>query len=219
MLASILFILSPLVAAWAGNSATDTLSASDFSSDMGPFFDCTYRLPSIAEPVSGRLKVYFDESDYDGTRVDRGIEICVDRPNVHKELWQGFNLWVPSDTYPYGKQSIIAQQFCDGYCSSWCGTLSIIDNSLVVDHRASCGTPTEEVIVANIERDTWHPIVINSRFSNIEDGRYVVYYDGSVVYNSSNINLGFDDSWTTNGSMTTGVGFKNGQYNAGELWP
>lgn len=31
-----------------------------------------------------------------------------------------------------------------------------------------------------------------------------VWYDGTSVYDAYDINLGFDDAWTTNGSLTTG---------------
>lgn len=202
---------------WAGNSNTSTLVASDFSSSsLSPFVECTYESPSYAAPVDGRLKVFFDEANYDGTRDTRGVEICTTIDPVLKELWQGFDLWVPSATYPDGKQSIIAQQFCLGYCASWCGTLSIINYTLVVDHRNTCGTPTEVVVVDNIVLDEWHPVVVNARFSNSLDGHYVVWWDGNVVYNASDINLGFDSAWNSNGTMTTGVGFKNGQYDAGK---
>jgi hypothetical protein len=205
--------------AFPGNTNTATLMASDFSSEtLSPFYACNYKAPSSATAVDGRLKTYFDETNYDGTRDDRGVEICSDMDTVKKELWQGFNLWVPGD-YPDDKQSIIAQQFCLGYCSSWCSTLSIIDNTLTLDRRSSCGTPITETIVDSITRDTWHPVVINSRFSNSGDGRYAVWFDGSAVYNVENINLGFDSAWNSNGTMTTGVGFKNGQYNAGSIIP
>lgn len=211
---SLVGLLPTVALAWAGNSATDELSASDFeSTGMGPFFACTYKDPSSATAVSGMLETYFDERDYDGTREDRGVEICTDTPQVTKELWHGFKVFIPSD-YPYGKQSIFSQHFCLGGCSSWCGTLAIVDNYLEIEHRSACGTATQVTLVDDITRDTWHPIVLNARFSNSNDGHYVVWYDGAEVYNVQGINLGFDDEWTSDGHMTAGVGFKNGQYNA-----
>lgn len=209
-----LLLVSVSVVAFPGNVDTNILSASDLTS-MGPFYACTYESPNYAMPVNGRLKTYFDESAYDGTRLRRGVEICTTN-TVYKELWQGFSLWVPSDIYPYGKQSIIAQQFCQGDCVSWCSTLAIENNTLVAEHRGNCSPTGHPVvnIVDNIARDTWHAIIINARFSNSGQGHYIVYYDGQQVYNASAIDLGFDSAWTDDDFLTTGVGFKNGQYNA-----
>lgn len=62
--------------------------------------------------------MYFDESGYDGTRDDRGVEICVFQdgtktniPQMRKEGWQGFRLYVPAGEFPSDKHTIIAQQF------------------------------------------------------------------------------------------------------------
>lgn len=206
--------LLDLGAAWAGNSDTEILKAADFEVDTAPFFACTYKDPSYANAEDGRLVTYFDEANYDGTRTDRGVEICAsDFPGVKKELWHGFSVNVPAD-YPSNKQSIISQHFCLGGCASHCGILHMVDNRLDIEYRTACVDPTVATLVEDISRDTWHPIVLNARFSNSGDGHYVVWYDGEEVYNVQNINLGFDSSWTDDGQMTTGVGFKNGQYNA-----
>lgn len=217
--------VSSLLLATAGLSMVQhtaaqlTLAQSDFSSgdSIEPFVECTFRRPSYAAVSNGELEVFFDEKDYDGTRMDRGIEICAETVPVTRELWHGFSILVPAE-YPQDKQSIISQHFCLGGCSSWCATLDIQGNSLQVDHRSSCsptGNPSK-IIVDDIVRDEWHDVVINARFSNSEDGRYIVWWNGKVIYSVENINLGFDTEWTSDGRMTVGVGFKNGQYNAGE---
>ncbi|KAL2202167.1 hypothetical protein CC79DRAFT_1361352 [Sarocladium strictum] len=194
-----------------------TLAASDFSSgtSLDPFYECTFRRPSYAQVVDGELETFFDEADYDGTRVDRGIEICADIASVTRELWHGFSMRLAPD-YPVNKQSIVAQNFCLGGCSSWCATLDVVGTSLQVDHRSDCSTTgvTTETIVDEVGRGEWHDVVINARFSNSGDGHYTVWWDGDVVYDVQNVNLGFDSEWDSEGRMTTGVGFKNGQYNA-----
>lgn len=220
---SIITVSSLLLAAGLSmvhtTAAQLTLAQSDFSTgdSIEPFFECTFRRPSYAAVSNGELEVFFDEKDYDGTRVDRGIEICADTAPVTRELWHGFSILVPAE-YPDNKQSIISQHFCSGGCSSWCATLDIQGNSLQLDHRSSC-SPTgfpSNIIVDDIPRDKWHDVVINARFSNAEDGHYIVWWDGKIIYSAEDINLGFDSAWTSDGRMTVGVGFKNGQYNAGE---
>ncbi|KAF5703586.1 hypothetical protein FGLOB1_8965 [Fusarium globosum] len=76
-----------------------TLVQSDFSSSLGPFSICNAKSPSAGTISHKALSMYFDENDYDGTRDDRGVEICVFKPEtrsnvpqMHKEGWQGFRL-------------------------------------------------------------------------------------------------------------------------------
>ncbi|KEY66822.1 hypothetical protein S7711_11551 [Stachybotrys chartarum IBT 7711] len=171
--------------------------------------------PSYAQVVNGEVEAFFDERDYDDTRVDRGIELCANTTPVYKELWHGFSLLVPQ-TYPYNKQSIVAQHFCHGGCSSWCASIDIEDNQMYLDHRFACADSalTTAVLLEDIPRDTWHDFLINARFSLEGNGRYVVYLGGKVIHEVASIQLGFDGEWTSGDRMTNGVGFKNGQYNA-----
>lgn len=216
--------------AFKGNYDTSTLISSNFESgSLSPFVTCNVESPSFVDvdkavsAYSGSYVVhtFFDEAVYDGTRNRRGAEFCSPGPNdflIHKEGWQGFAFYLPS-SWPASDHAIIAQQFCGGgSCSSWCGTLEISAGSLVVNHRTACVDPTTATIVSSITRNTWHKVVINSRFSNIGDGRSKVWYDGSVVYDDEDINFGFDASFTANGSLTTGAYFKNGQYDYGEFF-
>ncbi|KAK7049929.1 hypothetical protein VNI00_005359 [Paramarasmius palmivorus] len=205
---------------------TPTLKAHNFNDGtLGPFESCNTLSPSYVASTSGfpaysggfKLTASFDEDYYDETRNRKSAEFCASNSNfeaIHKEGWQGFALYIPSDNYPANSEAIIAQQFCGGYCSSWCGTLALVGTSLIVDHRSSCGTPTTTTVVTNVTFDEWHTYIINVRYSNIEDGVYNFWFDQELVYSATNINLGFDDSWTSNGSMVTGAGWKNGMYNA-----
>lgn len=198
-------------------AAAGTLYSSNFASGLGPFSTCNVKAPSSATVESGELKFFFDETSFDGTRDDKGVEICVfeagTRTNVKqmaKEGWQGFNIYVPSDTFPTDKNTIFSQQFCPGGCSSWCGTLEIAGNSVVADHRSACADPTSATIVQSITRDVWHKVVVRMKVSQSGAGAYEVWWDGSLVYSKKNINVGFGD-WSSD-TLSSGWYFKNGQY-------
>lgn len=199
-----------------------TLFSSTFSSSINPFSLCNYKSPSTGTIENQELHLYFDESDYDGTRDDRGVEICVfengTKSNVaemNKEGWQGFNLYIPSGDFPTDKHTVIAQQFCPAGCVSWCGTLEIANNSLVANHRSSCGGAVITTIVDDIPRDEWHAIVVRMRVSAEEDGAYEVWWDGTQAYSSTGINVGFG-TWTSD-TIEEGWYFKNGMYAYGTL--
>ena len=228
--ASIIFSALTLTAAFEGESDTATLKASGFEGYLSPFSECNHKLPSYAHATSEspvhagfvKLTVYFDESNYEGTRDDKGAEVChfdsgtTSNAILKKEGYQGFALYVPSSSFPTDKSTIVAQQFCPGGCSSWCGTLSITGNQLVVDHRSSCGNPTQQVIVSSIARDTWNSVIVRFKVSVAEKGAYEVWYNGGNVYSSKNINVGFG-SWSDD-TLTSGFYFKNGQYASGRCY-
>lgn len=215
-----------------GESNTTSLKASGFEGpSLSPFSPCNVLSPSFVEANSGssvysgsaKAEAFFNEDYYDGTRNRKGAEFCffeygtsTNQIFFQKEGWQGFALYVPSDGYPTTKHSIIAQQFCPGGCSSWCSTLSIAENSLVVNYRPSCGDSTETTIVDSITRDEWHTIIVNIRLSNEDAGHYIVWYDGALAYNATGISIGFGDSWS-NDILSPGAYFKNGIYASGML--
>ncbi|KAH7141066.1 hypothetical protein EDB81DRAFT_948753 [Dactylonectria macrodidyma] len=210
MILSTLLVTAGLQGALAG-----TLYSSDFSSSLSPFSACNVKSPSSVTVSNGNAVFYFDEANFDGTRNDKGVEICVldgttNVPQMHKEGWQGFRLYVPSTTFPTTKNTIIAQQFCPGGCSSWCGTLEIADNTLFISHRPACVDPTEATVVSNIARDTWHSVVVHMKVSNTKTGVYEVWWDGTKVYSATGINVGFG-TWSS-GEISEGWYFKNGQY-------
>ncbi|ETS82878.1 hypothetical protein PFICI_04754 [Pestalotiopsis fici W106-1] len=226
--AATLLFASSFATAWSGPANTTTLHASGWESGtVNPFSSCNVKSPSYISASSGsplcagsrKLTAYFDESDYDGTRDDRGAEICVkdasgstNLVNMHSEGWQGFGLYVPSNGFPSDKATIIAQQFCPGGCSSWCGTLSIEDMGLYVDHRPACGDSTHATVTSSLSRDVWHDIVIHFKASHAQNGLYQVWLDGSLMYSATGINVGFGDSWTIDDTITNGFYFKNGMY-------
>ncbi|KFY59645.1 hypothetical protein V496_05599 [Pseudogymnoascus sp. VKM F-4515 (FW-2607)] len=200
--ASTIFAAFTLTVAFEGESDTPILKASGFEGSISPFSECNHKSPSYSHATSespihagsGKLTVYFDESNYDGTRDDKETEICYFNSGtttnsiLKKEGYQGFALYVPSSSFPTDKSTI-----------------------LVVDHRSSCGDPTQQVVVSSIARDTWHSVIVRFKVSATERGAYEVWYNGNNVYSSKNINVGFGDSWTDD-ILTSGFYFKNGQY-------
>ncbi|KAL4887823.1 polysaccharide lyase-domain-containing protein [Aspergillus ambiguus] len=198
------------------SALSGTLYAGSFSS-LSPFSACNLKSPSSVITSDGNAVFYFDESDFDGTRDDKGVEICVfeegtstNIAQMTKEGWQGFNLYVSSDSFPTNRSTIIAQQFCPGGCSSWCGGLQIVENALVAEHRAACGDATMTTLVADIERETWHEVVVHMRVSQEGDGAYEVWWDGTQVYSVDGIDVGFG-TWDGD-ALSSGWYFKNGIY-------
>ncbi|KAL4881225.1 hypothetical protein BJY04DRAFT_218403 [Aspergillus karnatakaensis] len=208
-------ILSPFL---HGLAKAGTLYPNDFSSStLSPFTACNLKAPSSITISDSTLEIYFSEADFDGTRNDKGAEICVFEPgtstNVYqmqKEGWQGFRLYVPSEGFPLNKSTIIAQQFCPGGCSSWCGAVQIKGNALALEHRTGCVDPTEATVVDNIERDIWHDVVVHMMVSQEENGVYELWWNGDKVYGVSGIDVGFG-TWQGD-VLESGWYFKNGQY-------
>lgn len=207
---------------FASTAAAGTLYSADFSSNLGPFSVCNVKAPSSADVKDGNLETFFDEADFDGTRDDKGVEICVfesgTKTNVkqmRKEGWQGFSIFVPGDSFPSDKETIVAQQFCPGGCSSWCGTLNLSGNSLIADHRDACADPTTATVVDDIERDAWHDVVVRMKVSQTGGGAYEVWWDGEKVYSATGIDVGFGD-WDGD-ALSSGWYFKNGQYCHGKF--
>ncbi|CAH0028436.1 unnamed protein product [Clonostachys rhizophaga] len=205
-----------VLVAFSSLATAGTLFSADFSSGLGPFKACNVKAPSTAKVVDGTLEFFFDETGFDGTRNDKGVEICVFQEGtatnvqqMKKEGWQGFRIFVPSGKFPADKQTIFSQQFCPGGCSSWCGTLEISGNSVIAAHRTGCVDPTTATIVKDIKRDTWHDVVVRMKASREGRGAYEVWWDGANVYSKKNINVGFG---TWDGDTLGGWYFKNGQY-------
>ncbi|KAL4871620.1 hypothetical protein BDV12DRAFT_194382 [Aspergillus spectabilis] len=161
-----------------GLAKAGTLFFNNFSSSaLSQFTPCNVKPPSSVTVSDSTLEIYFSETDFDGTRDDKGAEICVFQPDAStnvpqmpKQGWQGFSLYVPSTDFPTDKSTIIVQQFCPGGCSSWCAAVQIKDNSVNIEHRLCCGGGTEETAVADFERDTWRDVVVHEGFERGEWG-------------------------------------------------
>ena len=213
-----------IVIALASFARCGTLYESDFSTtSLSPFSACNFKASSYAQSTGSLAEFFFDESGFDGTRNDKGTELCVFEPGtstnvkqMKKEGWQGFDLYLPSPEFPTDKSTIIAQQFCPGGCSSWCGTLGVVNNDLVVEHMDTCGNPTVQTILSNIPRNNWHRVVVHMKVSQAGNGEYEVWWEGECIYAVKNINIGFGTWDNSTDTLTSGWYFKNGIYAFGE---
>jgi hypothetical protein len=189
--------------AFSADVNTSTQKSTDFEDgNLTPFSVCTTTSPSYVQPFTKNgakfAKFYWAQSGYNGTRVTKGAEACSDL-NIYKEGWTAFKLFVPASGYPYNKDTIIAQIFCEGGCSSWAGVLHIINNNLTIEHRTGCVAPTTATIATNVPRDTWVRVVVQFRVSQQGAGFIKVWFNGaaqaSPSYSRTNINFGAGE-WT-----------------------
>jgi hypothetical protein len=204
---------------------------------LEPYWECTFKRPAYIDPINldGNMaaEAWWSAEDYDGTRLDRGMEAC--SGNFEEELrftedgWYGLKIRVPSEGYAMNKNCIVLQIFAHGRGGSWAGHLSIRDNKLFVEHRAWLTTNTEVYeLDADIERDTWIPIIIHFKPStNAAIGKVQVWYDGAPEHDPSYDYTGkfafdgidttgdgeYDDSgWVDEDTMKSGIGLKWGMY-------
>ena len=191
-----------------------------------PYFECTFKRPAYirVEPLDGRqaAKVWWSAENYDGSRLDRGMEACSGDSKTElrfrEDGWYGFNIYFPSRDYPMDKNAIVLQLFAHGRIGSWAGTLLMEGNSLKIDHRHFLTkNPVVQELDPEVPRDTWIPIIIYWKPSqNPEVGKVTVWYNGAPkdapTYNYTG-KFAFDDAWDGD-TMQKGIGLKWGQYNA-----
>lgn len=188
---------------------------------LGPFVD-DYNYPQDELEENGFtfpncssggkcMKITWKESEYDGTRAQRGHEIR-QLVNSDYEVFSGFQFFVPDDKFPHDKNTIVWQLYNwnRAGCDNWTAHMSIEDNKLVMDYRPACVASTKVTILTDIPRDKWMRIVIRARAGRGE-GKFDVYVDGTRELRLREINLGFGEF--TDGVMDTSVmGVKMGMY-------
>jgi hypothetical protein len=202
-----------------------------------PYWECTYKEPAYIETVelegNKAAECWWSAEGYDGSRLDRGMEAC--SGNSKSELrftedgWYGLRIRVPSDGFATNKNCIVLQMFAHGRGGSWAGTLIMNDNRLSIEHRAWLTTNVEIYeLDADIERDTWIPIIIHFKPSlDEETGKIQVWYDGAAKNDPSYDYTGkfafdgidedgdgtYEDSgWVDDDTMKSGIGLKWGMY-------
>lgn len=200
----LLFLLLAASLSCAADVNTSTQKSTDFEDgNLTPFSECTIKSPSYVQPFTKNgakcAKFYWTQTGYDGTRVTKGAEACSDL-NIYKEGWTAFKLFIPASGYPYNKDTIVAQIFSEGGCSSWTGVFHIQNNNLTIERRGGgCVAPTTATIATNLPRDTWIRIVCQFQASSNGTGFFKVWYNGapqsSPSYQANNINFGFG-TWT-----------------------
>jgi hypothetical protein len=192
----------------------------DFNSgtDLAPFKTCWAWAPNYAKVVDKSIEFFYSQAAYDANprREMAGTEICAPF-ETFTDGWYGFKLYLPSPGLP-DAETIITQVFQQGACNSWAAHLDMIAGDLVVQHRSSCGTPTQAVVYPDVPLDTWVPIILYFKASNNGNGAFKVWVNGAPketpTYNRTNINFGFG-VWTNGTTLAPGnrLSHKMGLYN------
>lgn len=162
-----------------------------------------------------RLKLHWKESEYDGTRRERGHEIKLQVLN-NSELYSGFSLYIPSgqSNNILNKNTIVWQLYnwnSDG-CSNWTAHLVLKNNDLYLDYRSACVSATEIKILDNIETDKELKFKIRTLLSGNNNGRINIFMNGNELVNQKNINIGFGQFDSNDKAITSVVGVKMGLY-------
>ncbi len=193
--------------------------------DLGPFYPCTVKNPNYSAVEDGRVKTYWIEDGWDGSRTSKGAEFCdaergVDRAKEMRTTnrgWMGFTINVDRG-HSRTSSSALAQVF--GFDNArdiftWEGLLQLENGDLEVVHRTGGGEKkTYGTVIGNFEYGVDHDIVVGFDVSNQGDGFFKVWVDGKLEYDAVGIDFGlgeFDSKdEQTNQSFTT---FKLGMYN------
>lgn len=207
----ILFFLVPI------NSHAQDIISHDFNDGrVSPYNVCTTQSPNYAKVVSQRLKTFWQESSYNGTRMTKGAEVCADW-HTTKEGWYGMTMNIGSD-YPRDKKGGVAQifQFVSSSFWSWAAMLQMDNGDLTIIHRSNGGSSSniEEVVVRDFPTEKNVNIIMHFILSKSNNGELQIWVDGVSRYHKQNINFGYG---TWNGDVQDGeytyVDLKAGQYN------
>lgn len=162
-----------------------------------------------------RLKLHWKESEYDGTRRERGHEIKL-QVNSNSEVYSGFSLFIPSgqSNNLLNKNTIIWQLYNwnSNGCSNWTAHLVLKNDDLYLDYRSACVAATEVKILDNIDTNTELDFQIRCVLSGNNSGRITVLMDDVVLINETNINLGFGSFDSNDEAETSVAGVKMGLY-------
>ncbi len=187
---------------------------------MDVFFECTTKSPNYARVVNSRLKTYWVESGYDGGRVSKGAEACVEFSDFvsHKETWMGMKMNI-ANGHRNDTQSGVAQifQFVDNAnIFTWTGMLKYEYGDLRFVRRSGKNTSSmvDDVVVSNLARNQDHDIIIHYVLSGSNAGLVEIWVNGNLEYGAYNINFGFGN-FNSNDVQhdDTYVELKIGQYN------
>ncbi|MCH6258737.1 hypothetical protein MLD52_19420 [Puniceicoccaceae bacterium K14] len=162
-----------------------------------------------------RLKLTWKESEYDGSRRERGHEL---KANVvdDKEIFTGFHWRIPSgqSNNILNKNTIIWQLYCwnSAGCSNWTAHVELKSNDdLYLNYRAACVSSTEVKIYDNVSTNTDHAFQIRARASGQGNGRIDFKRNGSFEHQETNISFGFG-SWSNDEMADAVIGVKMGMY-------
>lgn len=226
--AAIFVTASPLM---ADTVDTDDHKAHDFNDNsLGPFSeDQGFTGSAIKDEGMSfqndgqggkRLKLTWKESEYDGTRRERGHEIKLG-VNDNKDLFTGFYLNINStqNNNILNKNTIIWQLYNwnTAGCSNWTAHLELRGSDLYLYYRNACVTPTIVKIKSNLPTDVSLAFQIRTKLSGNNKGKIIIYLDGKKIANEKNINLGFGSFDSDDIAETSVAGVKMGMYSSDTL--
>lgn len=160
--------------------------------------------------VSGkRLKITWKESEYDGSRRERGHELKLDVLD-DEEIFSGFYWNIPSgqSNNILNKNTIIWQMYCwnSAGCSNWTAHVELkSDDDLYVSHRGACVSPTVTKLINNVKTNTDYAWTFRVRTGK-GNGIFEMKQNGSRVYRITDAHIGFGSfSGTTMNDAVIGV--------------
>lgn len=169
-----------------------------------------FTFPNDSQRGGRVMKVTWKESEYDGSRNQRGHELKL-QVTDDNELFSGYYMNVPK-SFPDDKTTIVWQLYCwnTAGCNNWTAHLSIINNELWMTHRGACAGGTKTKILDDIPRGEDLAMQIRAILGD-GTGSLRVIVNGKTEANDTNIFLGFGD-FDGNRALTSVVGVKMGMY-------
>jgi len=157
------------------------------------------------------LKLTWKESEYDGSRRERGHEWRGELTD-NNEVFCGYYMNVPN-SFPDNKNTIVWQLYCwnSAGCNNWTSHMSIKNNDLYLTHRGACTGGTEQRILKNIPRGQDLGIQIRAILGNNGNGSMRVINNGTTLINDTDAWVGFGQ-FNGNTALTSIVGVKMGMY-------
>lgn len=174
-------------------------------------------IASLGDFSNGTYNPRFDQDLYNeniGDRVYQGHEIAGD-VYFNEEGFSGFNMYVPSYN-PTDANYIVHQFYNWADTASWAQVLEIQDGDLWLNFRDG---PDEYIfrnlIYEDLPTDQWNEFKLRLQPGGEFSGRSTVVMNEEVIYDATNLNIGWSDDYTYNedGSMPSGLlGAKQGIY-------
>ena len=202
------------------------LMSHDFDDgDKGPFVVCTTQNPNYVRVENQRLKTYWTETSYNGTRMTKGAEACGDPSDngigylTIKHCWLGFTMNIDNGymadnpNTEAGLMQIFGFDESIGY-SSWTAMLDFKAGNLTWVDRRNYSNKVYALVYENFPKGVDVNIIVHAVLSANDEGMVEIFINGVKEYSRYNIDIGMgefnDDDEQDWDSYTE---FKIGQYN------
>lgn len=167
----------------------------------------------VSGPNTRTCRITWKESEYDGSRRERGHEI---KPRVNSDyvVYSGWEWYFPnSSNNLMNKDTIVWQMYCwnSAGCSNWTAHMSLDGNDLEFDYRGACVTPNTARVKSNLSYNKWYQIACALRPGSTT-GLFVCKIDQSTVLDIRNINVGFGGKNSDGSLQDAVIGIKMGLY-------